>query len=67
MDHTDQERADLQSRRQQDQAFQAALLRAVAAGRERVGRVPAASTTPGDAQTPQAALAAQRDAKWSGT
>ncbi len=66
-DQTEQERVDLMSRREQDQAFQRALLRAVRLGREQVTAcpAPAASTKSSDAQTPPAATAAPRGGRWS--
>ena len=58
---SEHDRADLMSRREQDEAFVAALRREVLAGRERVTAcpAPAASTIPGDAQMLRAAAAAR--------
>ena len=61
VDISDHDRADLMSRREQDEAFVAALRREVLAGTERVTAcpAPAASTIPGDVRMLRAAAAAR--------
>jgi hypothetical protein len=60
------DRADLMSRREQDQKFVAAVTKAHPTLVD-VGRVPVANTKPISARMTQAALVARPVGKWSGT